>query len=103
MKQELLKKISDYKKIKQIDGFILLGVFGSFARNEERNDSDIDILFELNEQFLVQYPGWQAYSKLEEIREELENLLKYPVDLADKDALGKIAQKYILPEVVYVS
>ena len=54
------------------DGFEIVGVFGSFATNEETKDSDIDLLYDIKPIFVKKYGGFQAFAKLNEIRQELK-------------------------------
>lgn len=102
MNPELITKLKMLKKRYASEGFIILGVFGSYARNEQKSDSDIDILYELNEDMYKQFPGWEIYPVLEKIEREIETELQSKVDIANKNALNEIGEKYILPEVVYV-
>ena len=57
MKKEVLDKIKILKNKYEPDGFIVLGVFGSYARGEENDKSDIDILYEMTGSFYRKYPG----------------------------------------------
>jgi len=102
MNQEIISKIKKIKIKYETEGFIILGVFGSFARGEETKESDIDILYEMNNDFYNKYPGWEVYPIIEEIEKYIEKELKFKVDLANKNALNEIGKKYILPELIYV-
>ena len=62
-------------------------VFGSFARNEETEGSDIDVLIE------TEHPvGLMALSRY---RIELEDLTGLEVDLGTSDGVSKHARSYI--------
>ncbi len=102
MKKEVLDKIKILKKKYENDGFIVLGVFGSYARGDENEKSDIDILYEMTENFYRRYPGWDVFPVIDEIEKEFSKVLDRDVDLANKNALNDIGKKYILPEVQYV-
>ena len=102
MNQQLIKKIKYMKRKYEPEGFIILGVFGSYSRSEQTKESDIDILFEMNSDFMQKYSGWDAYARIEYIKDEMYKLTGQFVDLADKNGLNRIGKKYILPEVVYV-
>ncbi|MFH1612611.1 MAG: nucleotidyltransferase domain-containing protein [bacterium] len=102
MNQELMKKIKDIKKKYEPEGFIIIGVFGSYVRNEQTHKSDIDILFEMNSNFIQKYSGWDVYVRIEEIKNEIHQIIGQFVDLADKNGLKRVGRKYILSEVVYV-
>lgn len=102
MENEIIQKIQNLKMKYEKDGFIIIGVFGSFARGDFTTGSDIDILYELKDDFYKKYPGFKTFPVLDRIEEDIEKELKHKVDLANVNALNEIGNKYILPEVVYV-
>lgn len=68
-----------------------LGVFGSYARGEQREDSDLDILVDMGEgTTLIDYVGLQ---------QELSDALGVRVDLANKRTLKRRIGTTILAEV----
>ncbi|CAA7622184.1 nucleotidyltransferase family protein [Magnetospirillum sp. SS-4] len=68
-----------------------MGVFGSYVRGEQRDDSDIDVLVELGDGIgLLDYVGLQL---------ELSDALGVKVDLADKSTLRRQVGRQILAEV----
>jgi len=75
-------------------GVASLGLFGSFVRNEQRSDSDLDILVTFRET-----PGLLSFIALED---HLSELLGVKVDLAMRDALKPHIGKRVLAEVVPV-
>ena len=79
--------LSDKFKIKEI------GVFGSYAREEESEVSDVDILVEFYEPV-----GWEFI----DLKEFLEELLGIKVDLVTVKALKTRMRETILKEVVYI-
>jgi len=88
-----------YKK----EGLLLLGIFGSYARDEESETSDIDILIETTPEFLKTYKGFKAFAKLDEIKYELEQVFEKKIDLVDKVGLNQHNNTYILENTLYVS
>jgi uncharacterized protein len=104
MNNILNQKIKQLKIKYQDEGFILLGIFGSYARDEQTSGSDLDLLYELDEKFYsTYYEGWEACYRIQNIKTELESEFQMNVDLANLNALNSVGKKYILPEVVYVS
>jgi predicted nucleotidyltransferase len=69
-----------------------IGVFGSFARGDEKAESDVDILVELVE------PTFDHYMDL---KFRLEEVLQRPVDLVLEDNIKKRLKPIIEREVVY--
>jgi hypothetical protein len=77
-------------------GVVEIGVFGSYVRNEQRPDSDIDILIELERPPRISLIG------LVELEHDLSDILGTKVDIAIKKNLRKRIGKRILNEVVPV-
>lgn len=71
-----------------------IGVFGSYARGEERPDSDVDLLVEFDEPI-----GLFRYIELEDY---LSEILGVKVDLVTRKALKPRMGKGILAEVVMI-
>jgi predicted nucleotidyltransferase len=69
-----------------------IGVFGSYARGEQREGSDLDLLVELGDDIdLIGYAGLQI---------ELSDALRLPVDLVEREALRPRLAAKVLAEVV---
>jgi predicted nucleotidyltransferase len=75
-------------------GVRIVGVFGSYVRKEQRVDSDLDILIELERPPRISLIG------LVELEAYLSQLLGVKVDLAIKKNLKKRIGNRILQEVV---
>lgn len=84
MDANMLKTICEFFKSKPVDK---VWIFGSFSRNEERPDSDVDILVAIT-------PG-SKFSLLDHSRwiYQLEDLLQRPVDLVKDGTLLPFAAK----------
>lgn len=70
-----------------------LGIFGSTARGDNREDSDVDVLVEFERETFDTYMGLLFY---------LEDLFGRKVDLVIKDAIKERIKERILRETVYV-
>jgi hypothetical protein len=73
-----------------------IGIFGSFARGEQRRGSDVDILVEFQSRHI---PGLLKFIEMERY---LERLLNKKVDLVRKGGIRPELRKAILQEVVYL-
>lgn len=71
-----------------------LGVFGSVARDEQTEDSDVDILVEFDSPI-----GFFEFVRLEN---QLSKMLNKKVDLVSKKALKPSIREDILNETIYV-
>jgi predicted nucleotidyltransferase len=72
----------------------LLDVFGSYARQEQREDSDLDLL--------VAFDETPSLLKFIEMKNHLSDLLGVKVDLVMKDALKPGIGEQVLKGVVAV-
>ncbi len=70
-----------------------IGYFGSYSRNEQTKDSDIDILVSFRKPL-----GWQFF----DLQELLEKALNLKVDLVSDKALKTQLKERILKSVKYV-
>lgn len=62
--KQIFENIKSLKKVLQNDGFIIDGIFGSYARNENLKDSDVDILYHLDKIFYDKYSGFIGFKKI---------------------------------------
>jgi predicted nucleotidyltransferase len=90
----IISSIKKYKNRYIDDGIKIIGLFGSYARGEAKQNSDIDIVIETTPLFLKKYRGVRAFSRLLEIKNELQTLLEKEIDLVDKSALVKKKNLY---------
>jgi len=102
-KSEILLKLADLKTTYKKEGIIIVGLFGSYAKDEAKEDSDIDILYDINSDvFCQKYPGFKAFSRLQDIKEELQNIFNTKIDLATIDNDSKTFSNYALKDEIYV-
>ncbi len=81
----ILKKMYKVKEI---------GIFGSFARGEQKDTSDLDLLIDFEEPIgLIQYVGLQNY---------LSDKIGEQVDLVTRSGLKPRISRHVLREVIYV-
>lgn len=69
-----------------------IGIFGSFAREENTNESDIDIIVSMPSDFDNYY----------DLKEFLEQQLNSEIDLALEKNIRNLIRKKIQDEVIYV-
>ncbi len=92
---ECKAKLADFKRLYGITfGIVNIGIFGSVARRENTEESDIDIVVEVEKPTLaVMY----------NMKEQLKNLFHCEVDLVRlRDSLRPMLKQNIQEEVIYV-
>ncbi|HBB65210.1 MAG TPA: nucleotidyltransferase [Candidatus Vogelbacteria bacterium] len=92
---EIIKqKIALHKEyLKKTYGVKEIGVFGSYARGDNDENSDIDIVVDLQKPL-----GLQFFS----LERHLEEYLGRKVDLATKKAIKPYIRERILAQIIYV-
>lgn len=93
--QDCIEKLVDFKsKFAQKYGITKLGIFGSVARKENTEDSDIDIVVE------VQKPSLQL---MYELKEALKQIFDCEVNLVRfRDSLRPLFKTNIQKDAIYV-
>ncbi len=73
-----------------------IGLFGSFARDEQKEHSDLDLIVEFEENTL------NLYDLKQQIREFFRNSLDVDVDICREKYLKPTFKNSILKETIYV-
>lgn len=88
---DILRVLREHRAELQGMGARRLGLFGSFVRGEERPDSDVDLLVELDR---------RTFDRYMDLKLRLEQLLGRPVDLVLADRLKPALRDRILSTVI---
>jgi len=96
-KQDILKYLKS-QQVKYNDqfGIKFIGLFGSFARDEANDNSDIDILYEIQKDKKL-----SMFSYLKLIT-KLENDFNKKVDLVRETTLKPQIKNYVYQDLAYV-
>ncbi len=93
-KNDILTKLKELKPILYRNYSVKeIGLFGSFSEGDFSDESDIDILVELEKPI-----GWKFFS----LELYLEEVFKRKIDLVTKNALKDQIKDNILNKVTYV-
>ncbi len=95
-KQDILNVIDQNRSVLRALGVIKIGLFGSFVRGEQHQESDIDLLIEFE-------PGRKTFDTLMELSFFLEEVLQRRIELVTLESLSPYIGPHILKEVEYVS
>lgn len=94
-KEKVLETIQKHKNIFTKYHVKTLALFGSTARNEATESSDLD--------FLVEFNIIPTFDNYMDLKFYLEKLFKKPIDLVIKEDLKPIIKDQVIQEAFYVS
>lgn len=83
------KKIDLQKKYK----IKTIAIFGSYARGEQKEDSDVDLMVEFNEPIGLEFI---------DLADDLENIVGHKVDLVSKSAIKAKYFRFVEKDLIYV-
>jgi predicted nucleotidyltransferase len=93
-KAEILNFLNDKKSfLKEHYQVDTIGLFGSYARDEATDESDID---------LVITTPLKSFTNRYNLKKYLENAFKKPVDIGYYDSLRTFIKREIEKEIIYV-
>ncbi|MDJ0598469.1 MAG: nucleotidyltransferase family protein [Crocosphaera sp.] len=94
-KEDLIKFLKQNLTVIKSYGVTSLAVFGSFARDEAKGSSDLDLL--------VEFEGVVSFDNYMELKFFLEDSLGLSVDLVSRKMLKPQLLKSVEKEAIYVS
>lgn len=77
-------------------GINFVGLFGSFSRGDETNESDIDILYNIEADKKL------SLFKYLKITKQLEDYFQKKIDLVRVDTLKPMLKEYVDRDLIYV-
>jgi hypothetical protein len=94
-KEQYMHLLSNFQKTRGlVYGISRIGIFGSVAREEQKDGSDVDIYYEGEPLSLF---------KAAALKEELEDALESPVDIVRvRESMNRLLKKRIKKEGFYV-
>jgi len=95
-KTDILSIIQQNRKSIKTLGVKKLGLFGSFVREEQNKNSDIDLMVEFDK-------GKKTFDNFMQLSFLLEDLLGKKVELVTTNAMSPYIRPYILKELEYVN
>ncbi len=93
IKNEVLKYLRENKEyFKKKYGVKEIYIFGSVARGEDKESSDIDLM--------VEFDNFVTFRHFMGLKEEIENKFKRKADIATSDMIKPLLWKYINKDLV---
>lgn len=95
-KNQIIAKLKQLKPSYEKDGVIIIGFFGSYAKENNTQDSDIDILYDTKNGIT------DLYEKKLHIKQNLEETFKTKIDLASRKYLKPYVKDEIMKDLIRV-
>ncbi len=95
-KESIFSLIQAHQKDIRVFGVKRLGLFGSYLRGQQRENSDVDLLVEFD-------PNKKTFDNFINLSAFLENLLNRYVEVITPESLSPYIGPHILKEVEYVA
>ncbi len=95
-KEQVLALLHEHRRHIRAFGVRRLGVFGSFVREQQGRESDVDMLVEFE-------PGAKTFDAFMQLAFFLEALCERRVELLTPESLSPYIGPHILREMTYVS
>lgn len=92
-RDELLEKLRELKPWLEEQGIVNVRLFGSYARDEARPDSDVDLLVEMNKPM-----GWDFFG----VERRLGERLGVKVEMGTEDSMHRLVRRHAIREAVIV-
>ncbi len=94
-RQILIYLSSNKDRLKKDYHLIKIGVFGSIARGEQSENSDIDLIVEFEDNTT------DLYTLKQNLRSEIQSKFNMPVDICREKYIKPMFKKLILSDVKY--
>lgn len=93
-KDQVLQKLRELSPIYAQQGFLIKGIFGSVARDEDTENSDVDILY--------QYTKKISFNDFLQLEATLEEYIGQKVDLVNIDYANPMIMRKAKKDIIYV-
>ncbi len=96
MQNDIIGILKEQKKyLVERFGVDEVAIFGSYARGDQREDSDIDILIAFKE-------GYKTFENYMDLKFYLEEIFGKKIDLIIKSAINPRIKPFVITEAIYV-
>jgi hypothetical protein len=95
-KADILALLHEHRATLRRYGVARCGLFGSFVRDEQRPDSDVDLLVEFQ-------PRQKSFGNLMGLADFLEDMLGRRIEIVTRESLSPHIGPHILSETLYAA
>ncbi len=100
-KEHILEYLHEIKSELHQNGIVQLGLFGSYARNENTLYSDIDIAIKKEENYLQHRNAYTYFEEVAKIKQRIFEKFHRSSDIFDLDSTSSM-KAIIMSEIIFV-
>lgn len=100
-RDEILSYLKEFKDSSQNRLFTEIGLFGSYAKNQADDFSDIDVAVKVDKNYLKQHDIWDYFDAINEIKIALLKRFNLRSDIFDLESSTPLVEK-IKKDIIYV-
>jgi len=100
-RDEILSYLKEFKDSSQNRLFTEIGLFGSYAKNQADDFSDIDVAIKVDKEYLKQHDIWDYFDAINEIKIALLKRFNLRSDIFDLESSTPLVDK-IKKDIIYV-
>jgi len=100
-RDEILSYLKEFKDSSQNRLFTEIGLFGSYAKNQADDFSDIDVAVKVDKNYLKQHDIWDYFDAINEMKMALLKRFNLRSDIFDLESSTALVRK-IKKDIIYV-
>ena len=100
-RDEILSYLKEFKDSSQNRLFTEIGLFGSYAKNQADDFSDIDVAVKVDKNYLKQHDIWDYFDAINEMKMALLKRFNLRSDIFDVESSTALVRK-IKKDIIYV-
>lgn len=101
-RENILKTLKNFNEVHEDEGFRVVSLFGSYARGNADDFSDIDLTYKIDHERFFKDNAFAKLLKIEELKEELQKELKKKIDFIPSNAKNTLMQQSLKSEEILV-
>ena len=101
-KETIIRDVKKLNEKYEEDGFTIVSLFGSYARDTYDIYSDIDLTYRIDHNKFFKDDAFAKLAKIEEIKQELEHIFHKKIDLIPANTTNYLLQETLKEEQVSV-
>ncbi|MEA1891330.1 MAG: nucleotidyltransferase domain-containing protein [Campylobacterota bacterium] len=101
-KTTIIKNLQNFNNTHKDDGFVIVSLFGSYARGTQDIFSDIDLTYKIDHDIFFKDDAFAKLEEIEKIKKELEKKFHKKVDLIPANTKNSSVQEVLIKEQVVI-